>query len=91
MPIFEFCCETCNKSFEKIGVHEEITKAKCPICQKLCEKSVPTKMTFHLLGRCWSGDGYTNESPERKKSLVHKKRWDQVKKNKGIETPKALK
>lgn len=84
MPIFEYCCTNCNETFEEILINENPSEMKCPKCGKISKKTIPSKMTFHLKGWGWSGDGYSGKNPEREESLKHKKYWDNIKKKKNI-------
>lgn len=39
MPLFEYHCETCNKTFEKLLKQQE-AEAQCPVCDAMAKKAV---------------------------------------------------
>jgi len=39
MPLYEFHCEACNKTFEKL-LKSQDTEAQCPICGAKAKKAV---------------------------------------------------
>ena len=41
MPIFEYSCESCNYTFDKLVMHQE-TKVNCPLCQGEVKKLMST-------------------------------------------------
>lgn len=58
MPLYEYCCNECNKDFE---IEKSITKYQrqenCPICNKLSNRVYKNiKITFN-----WVGNWYANK------------------------------
>lgn len=41
MPIFEYSCDGCNYTFDKLVMHQE-TKVSCPLCQGEVKKLMST-------------------------------------------------
>lgn len=60
MPIYEYECRQCNKTFE---VRQSITEAPlsaCPTCGEPVRKII-SPSSFMLKGGGWYADGYTHE------------------------------
>lgn len=60
MPVYEYECSTCKKTFE---VNQHITDAPlsaCPECGQPVRKLISTS-SFQLKGGGWYADGYTHE------------------------------
>ena len=41
MPIFEYSCESCDYTFDKLVMHQE-TEVNCPLCQGQVKKLMST-------------------------------------------------
>jgi len=63
MPIYEFVCQCGQKEEQLVKMGTETIK--CPTCGKDMKKVISLS-TFHLMGHCWSVDGY-DLKPEGKK------------------------
>jgi len=50
LPIYEFLCEECNTRFEKLfrGITEEIDFTRCPKCDRLAVKLLPSDVKFTM-------------------------------------------
>ena len=62
MPIYEYECKQCDKTFE---VKQSITEAPlgaCPDCGGPVRKLISAS-TFTLKGGGWYADGYTHSQP----------------------------
>lgn len=59
MPLYEFQCQDCRKTFEVI-VKSSSPEAKklCPACKSQNTKKLISLSSFHLLGGGWAKDGY---------------------------------
>lgn len=61
MPIYEYECETCNCTCERINInYDEIDVPICENCN-IEMKKIISKTTFKLNGTCWASDGYSSE------------------------------
>jgi putative FmdB family regulatory protein len=56
MPIYEFKCEPCEESFEKLMRHSDPVPA-CPQCDGTAERQI-SAASFILKGGGWEKDGY---------------------------------
>lgn len=59
MPIYEYLCEKCNYSVEKLEkITESEKKELCPNC-KICKlKKIVSKSSFNLKGKGWYKTDY---------------------------------
>ena len=65
MPIYEYCCNTCKKSFE---IFQKITEKPRKVCEKCggkLEKMV-SHSAFHLKGTGWYATDYAK--PKKKET-----------------------
>lgn len=60
MPVYQYKCEHCNITFEKLLEKVSDKKEACPKCSKKSQK-IPAPMTFILKGSGWANDGYTSK------------------------------
>ena len=60
MPIYEYECAQCNKTFEVKQSITEAPLAACPDCGQPVRKLISAS-TFALKGGGWYADGYTHE------------------------------
>ena len=57
MPLYEFKCERCEKTFEKFCYNHDTMSMECPNCG--CKsKKIPSLTSFKLSGKNWEKDGY---------------------------------
>ena len=70
MPIYEYKCKNCNKTFEVLQYFRDgaLVPDEKEICKCDCKNSnlikLISKSTFKLAGDCWAKDNYTkNKSP----------------------------
>ena len=59
MPIYEYSCTACRRTFEKIQKVGARTLRKCEECGGKLEKLV-SRSAFHLKGGGWFDSGYTS-------------------------------
>jgi putative FmdB family regulatory protein len=80
MPIYDFECQSCNKTVEmivSISASEGINR--CPKCGRRMKKMAPNKMTFHLLYDpkkdiiSWGNEGYSRTQRYREQDKLAKK------------------
>ena len=61
MPIYEYECKKCKKTFEYyMNYKEKDIKIHCPNCFKKMKKII-SLTSFSLKGSCWEKDGYTKK------------------------------
>jgi len=60
MPIYEYYCKKCNKTFEKFQKTTEKPLERCPECGNEASRVI-SKTTFALKGDGWYKDGYTTK------------------------------
>ena len=65
MPIYEYSCTACGRTFEKIQKVGARTLRKCEECGGKLEKLV-SRSAFHLKGGGWFDSGYSNSGGIRK-------------------------
>lgn len=53
MPIYEYECEACGHTFEKIQKFSDEPLEKCPKCKKNKLKKLVSVSSFHLKGPGW--------------------------------------
>ena len=63
MPIYEYRCESCEKTFEVIQRFGEGRLRKCRECSGRLEKLV-SRSAFQLKGGGWYAQGYSNGGPK---------------------------
>ncbi|MBD3867704.1 MAG: zinc ribbon domain-containing protein [Acidobacteria bacterium] len=59
MPIYEYSCTACRRTFEKIQKVGARSLRKCEECGGKLEKLV-SRSAFHLKGGGWFDSGYTS-------------------------------
>jgi len=60
MPIYEFVCEKCSKTYSKLfRINENVTSIPCE-CGERAYKIISTT-SFKLKGKGWYKDGYSKE------------------------------
>ena len=82
MPIYEFVCNNCNKTFEKLflKIQDTPSEIKCPNCGNIAKKTVSLS-TFKLKGFGWAFDGYDVTSNSVKNNKAEgKEKWTQKQK-----------
>jgi len=57
MPLYEFRCNKCGNTMERIIRTEDEDAPRCPKCCGNMERLVSAP-TFHLQGKGWAKDGY---------------------------------
>jgi len=57
MPIYEFECDNCGKTFEEFCYSYNIEAPNCPYCKEKAHKIVSLP-NFKLEGNHWAKDGY---------------------------------
>lgn len=57
MPLFEYRCETCDKTFEKLLKKQE-TEAPCPYCGQSSQKAVSIFASTSASCAAPSGSGF---------------------------------
>ena len=65
MPIYEYSCTACGRTFEKIQKVGSHTLRKCEECGGKLEKLV-SRSAFHLKGGGWFDAGYSKPGGSRK-------------------------
>ena len=65
MPIYEYSCTACGRTFEKIQKVGSHTLRKCEECGGKLEKLV-SRSAFHLKGGGWFDSGYSNSGGSKK-------------------------
>ncbi|TPV95566.1 MAG: zinc ribbon domain-containing protein [Myxococcales bacterium FL481] len=59
MPIYEYYCAACDRSFEVIQKVSDPPQADCEFCGAPVKKQL-TAAAFHLKGGGWYKDGYAS-------------------------------
>ena len=67
MPIYEYRCTKCNKTFEKIQRITDEPLTECPDCYGALEKLI-SQTSFSLKGGGWYKDGYSSAKPDTVKT-----------------------
>jgi len=67
MPLYEYSCEKCEKSFELIRNISDKTQVHCPVCDAVCRKNVSTP-SFQLKGSGWYKTDYASSGASAPKS-----------------------
>lgn len=67
MPIYEFECDKCGTTQEKLFKSADSKKGNYYFC-KLCggvvlHRRIISRSSFHLKGKGWAKDGYVNPTP----------------------------
>jgi putative FmdB family regulatory protein len=57
MPVYEYCCNACNNTFELRQKFSDPPADRCPKCGGTVRKTV-SAASFSLKGAGWFGDGY---------------------------------
>lgn len=65
MPIYEYICKKCKKTFEIFQKITEKQKTKCPKCRGRLKKLI-SQSAFHLKGTGWSKT--SSEAKDTKKT-----------------------
>ena len=71
MPIYEYRCEDCKKTFEVIQKFSDDPIEKCAHCSGAKVEKLISQSSFVLKGGGWYQDGYSN-SKERKDTTPSK-------------------
>lgn len=58
MPLYEFECPNCRKTFEKLTKRTNVKTATCPKCKRPRCKKIISNCSFELKGGGWYKDGY---------------------------------
>ena len=58
MPIYEYECSSCNKTFEVVQKINDKPLTKCNLCGKGKVKKLISSNSFILKGMCWANDNY---------------------------------
>ncbi|MDD6088210.1 MAG: zinc ribbon domain-containing protein [Desulfovibrionaceae bacterium] len=71
MPIYEYCCRNCGKTFEEWGQHfDSPSEETCPECGGVAERII-SQTTFKLEGTGWYSTDYAHHAgptPEKTKA-----------------------
>lgn len=59
MPLYEYQCKSCDKTFELRQKFSDPPASECPTCGGQVEKLI-SQSGFALKGGGWYGDGYSN-------------------------------
>lgn len=57
MPLYEYHCKSCDKTFELRQKFSDAPASECPACGGSVEKLI-SQSGFSLKGGGWYGDGY---------------------------------
>ena len=57
MPLYEYHCKSCDKTFELRQKFSDAPASECPTCGGSVEKLI-SQSGFSLKGGGWYGDGY---------------------------------
>ena len=69
MPIYEYSCTACGRTFEKIQKVGSRTLRKCEECGGKLEKLV-SRSAFHLKGGGWFDSGYNSTTTGGKTAVA---------------------
>lgn len=72
MPIYEYRCTKCHKTFEKFQKITDDPLSKCPDCGDRVERLI-SQTSFSLKGGGWYKNGYTTPAPSKEKKEGEKK------------------
>ncbi len=72
MPIYEYYCKSCDKTFESFQRITDEPLANCPDCKKKVKRLI-SSTSFSLKGGGWYKDGYSKTSNEKTKAKVETK------------------
>jgi putative FmdB family regulatory protein len=64
MPIYEYLCKSCGKSFETMQKMSEPPVAPCPKCGDTADRMI-SRTSFSLKGSGWYKDGYSKSSVKK--------------------------
>lgn len=67
MPIYEYHCTKCQKTFERFQKITERPLTECPDCKGKVERLI-SQTSFTLRGAGWYKDGYSSAKPEAKEA-----------------------
>ena len=65
MPLYEYQCQSCEKTFEYLQKFSDPPKKKCEACGKELKKAI-TRGGFSLKGKGWYKDGYSKDKAPSK-------------------------
>ena len=65
MPIYEYRCNDCKKTFEVIQKFSDDPIKECIHCSGVKVKKLISQSSFILKGGGWFQDGYTKKKPEK--------------------------
>jgi putative FmdB family regulatory protein len=71
MPLYEYRCNECNKTFEVLQKMDAEPLRECLYCQGSIEKLISTS-SFQLKGSGWYVTDYKNKSKPPKKESIKK-------------------
>ncbi|HLU66223.1 MAG TPA: zinc ribbon domain-containing protein [Kofleriaceae bacterium] len=63
MPIYEYRCKKCGKTFEYMQRISEGPKRKCEACGQLALEKLISQTSFQLKGAGWYKDLYSSPKP----------------------------
>jgi len=72
MPIYEYQCEKCKKTFEQFQKITDEPLKMCPDCKGKVKRLI-SQTSFSLKGAGWYKDGYSSAKPDTKKKEGAKK------------------
>ena len=65
MPIYDFICESCDHTFDKLVVSFSVKHVPCKKCGKTAHRAKITRGTnFTLKGGGWYADSYSKKPGE---------------------------
>ena len=67
MPIYEYECDQCEKTFEARQSINDTPLSTCPDCGQPVRKLISAS-SFLLKGSGWHADGYSNAKPTKESS-----------------------
>jgi putative FmdB family regulatory protein len=68
VPIYEYRCKKCGKTFEYMQSISEGAKRKCEACGQLALEKLISQTSFQLKGAGWYKDLYSSPKPVESKS-----------------------
>lgn len=67
MPIYEYHCKSCKKTFEEVQKISDDPLTECPSCGKRVKRLI-SSTSFTLKGEGWYKDGYAKGSSKHTES-----------------------
>ena len=80
MPIYEYRCSKCHKTFEKFQKITDSPLAHCPDCRGKVQRLI-SQTSFSLKGGGWYKDGYSSSVGKKKTETKTEKKSEAKKKD----------